>query len=155
VRSLQEELRDLPYGAGAWRGSEVGEAARAKLDAGRQHQQADDFAHSGGSLRTRHHWRNNARVWAAVEAQETQRFDEIAAPIRERLEADLSTAEILMGHLEGRVPEREQWLEQHPELEVRVAAIDRDLDPTPTIEQQFHALQIEEHCRDLGIGLER
>jgi hypothetical protein len=144
VRSLQEELRDLPYGAGRWRGTEIGEAASAKLDSARHHQQAQDFAHSAGSsLRTRHHWRKRARQWAAVEAKETQRYDELVTPIRERLEADLCSAEVLVGHLEGRVSAREQWFDHHPELEVRLAAIERELDPTPTMQERFHALEVE------------
>jgi hypothetical protein len=143
MRMLQEELHDLPYGIGRWQGTEVGEAARAKLDAARQHRQAEDCARSGGSLRTRHHWRKSARQWAAVEVEATQRYDDLVAPVREGLEADLARSEVLVGHLEGRVSAREQWLEQHPELEVRLAAIDRELDPTPTLQERFRALEVE------------
>lgn len=54
VSSIREQLRDLPYGAGHWRGTDVGQAARDKVEAARQHRQADEFANSGGSIRTRH-----------------------------------------------------------------------------------------------------
>jgi hypothetical protein len=111
-------------------------------------------AHSGGSLRTRHHWRKTARQWAAIEARETERYDEIASPIRERLQADLSSAELLVGHLEVQVSTREQWLDLHPELEVRLAAIDRELDPTPTIQERLQALEVESPGPDLGLGRE-
>jgi hypothetical protein len=152
LRSLETDLRDLPYGAGRWRETEVGEAAHAKLQAARQHRQADEFAHSGGSLRTRHNWRKSARSWAVAEARETQRYDEIATPVREGLEADLRSAELLVAHLEVQVETREQWFERHPELEVRLAAIDRELAPTPTIERRLRALEIEPPGHELGLG---
>jgi hypothetical protein len=156
VWSLKEQLADLPYGAGRWRGTEVGEAARAKHQAARQHQQADEFARSAGtSLRTRHHWRKTARHWATIDTTETQRYDEIAAPIRESLDADLRSDEILLGHLERQASTRDQWLQQHPELETRLAAIERELDPTPTIQERLQALQIEPpgHGHELGLEL--
>jgi len=154
ARTLQRDLRDLPYGVGTWQGTEVGAAARAKLDAARQHRQADEFARSGGSIRNRHHWRKTARDWAAIEAKETVRYDEIAAPIRDGLETDLRVAEIQVGHLEGQAVARDQWLEHHPDLANRLAAIDRELDPTPTIQQRLQALRIEPPDQDRGLGLE-
>lgn len=154
VRALRQELQDLPYGSGRWRGTEIGDAARDKIEAERQHRHADEFANSDGSIRTRRYWRKAARHWQTIEANAIQRFEDLAAPIRERLEHDQRRAEILVGHLEGRASDRAQWLDQHPELELRLAAINRELDPTPTIQERVRALEIELPSRDLGLGLE-
>ena len=55
---------------------------------------------------------------------------------------------------EGQASTRSIWLEQHPELRLRIAAIDRELDPTPTIQRRLQALQVQRPGRDRGIGLE-
>lgn len=154
ISSLRDQLRDLPYDTGHWRGTDIGQAAREKLEASRQHHQAKGFANSGGSIRTRHFWRKTARAWATAEIEATQRYEELAAPIRERLEGDLHAAEVHVDHLEGQASTRDQWLDTHPELQHRLAAIDRELDPTPTIQQRLDALQAQRPSRDLGIGLE-
>ena len=55
---------------------------------------------------------------------------------------------------EGQASTRDRWLEQHPELRLRIAAIDRELDPTPTIQERLRALQVEPPGRSRGLGLE-
>ncbi len=70
VWSLQQKLKDLPYGIGRWRDTEVGHAARALHEAARQRHQAEGFTNSpGNSIRTRHHWRKTARHWTVAEAE--------------------------------------------------------------------------------------
>jgi len=154
VSSIREQLLDLTCGVGRWRGSDVGQAARDKIDAARQHRQAHDFANSGGSIRTRHHWRKEARHWATIEVGSTERYDALAGPIQQRLEAELSTVESRVSQLDGQATARTQWLEQHPELGQRLAAIDRALDPTPTIQDRLRSLQVAPPGRDRGLGLE-
>jgi len=152
IWSLREELRDLPYGAGNWRGSDVGQAAREKIEAARQHRQANELANSGGSIRTRHFWRKTARAWTTAEIEATQSYENLAAPIRARLEVDLRSAELHVEYLEHQDRTRSTWLDEHPDLRHRINAIERELDPTPTIQQRLQALEVKRP--DLGIGLE-
>lgn len=99
ISSLRDELRDLPNGGGRWQGTDLGEAARARAVAARQHHQAEGFANSGSSIGTRRYWRKAARQWTAAEVEATQPFDEIAAPIRERIENDLHSTETHVSNL--------------------------------------------------------
>ncbi|MEO6317259.1 MAG: MobF family relaxase [Acidimicrobiales bacterium] len=155
VWSLQQELKDLPYGTGRWRGTEVGHAARAMHEAARQRLQAEGFATShGNSIRTRHHWRKTARRWTVAEFEATRRYNDIAAPVAQQLEADLARAQIFVGHLDGRASDRDHWLRQHPELERRLVTIERELDPTPTIQQRLQALEVEPPGHSRGLGRE-
>jgi len=155
ISSLRDQLRDLPYGTGRWQGTTVAQAAREKIEASRQRRQAEEFArYSGMSIRMRHSWRKTARQWSTAEIEATRRFEDLAAPIRERLESDLHSVEVRVGHLEHQDRTRDLWLDQHPDLRLRVAAIDRELDPTPTIQQRLDALQVQRPSRDRGIGLE-
>ena len=152
VRALRQDLDDLPYGAGRWRDSEVGGFARDKIDAERQHRQAKEFArYRDMSIRMRHSWRKRAREWSAAEIEATRRYDEAAAPIQQSLQAELVRAEVLLGHLDGRASDRRQWLDQHPELERRLAVIERELDPTPTIQERLQAREVE--SPSLGLEL--
>lgn len=100
ISSLRDELRDLPYGGGRWQGTDIAQAARARSEAARQRHQAEGFTNIGGSIRTRRFWRKTARHWTAVEVEATQRFDEIAAPIQERIENDLHSTEVHVSNLE-------------------------------------------------------
>lgn len=78
----------------------------------------------------------------------------MSASTFKRLEADLHSAEVHVGHLEHQDRTRDLWLDQHPDLRLRVAAIDRELEPTPTIQQRLDALQVQRPSRGRGIGLE-
>jgi conjugative relaxase-like TrwC/TraI family protein len=155
VRALRQDLDDLRYGAGRWRGTQVGHAAREKVEAARQHHQAAEFArYPDMSIRMRHRWRKTAREWNTAEIDATRRYDELAAPIQHQLETTLSKAERYLGYLEGRASDRAQWLAQHPELEHRLAAIERELHPTPTIQERLQALEVEPPSHSRGLGLE-
>lgn len=144
VRALRQDLDDLPCGSGRWRGTEIGQAARDKNEAERQHRQAGDFAgYPKMSMRMRHSWRKTARQWNTAMIEASRRYDELAAPIQKGLETDLARAETYLGYLEVRASDREQWLAQHPELELRIAAIERELHPTPTIQEGLRTLQVE------------
>jgi hypothetical protein len=144
VRALRQDLDDLPYGAGRWRDTDIGDLARDKIDAERQHRHAQDTARHGDlSIRMRHHWRKTAREWDTAKIEATRRYDEHAAPIQQQLNAELVRAEMYVGYLEVRAQDRAQWLEQHPELERRLAVIERELDPTPTIQERLQAREVE------------
>lgn len=153
IRALQQQLHDLPYGIGRWHGTDVGQAARARTLAATQRSQADDYAASSGSIRSRHHWRKTARHLATVETEATQRYDQIAAPIQEQLDTDLSATQNYLSELERDADARDTWLQQHPDLAHRIAAIDRELDLIPVI-QRLDTLQIRPPGTDLGIGLD-
>ena len=125
------------------------------LEAARQRHQAEEFARSSGNcLRSGHHWRKTARRWTTAEAVATQRYDRIAEPVRQKLEHDLRTAEQDVTYLQARAALRRRWLEQHPDHDRRLDGIERELDPTPTIQQRLQALQIEPPSHSRGLGLE-
>lgn len=136
------------------RDTEIGDHARDKIDAQRQHRQADAYAHSPDtSIRMRHSWRKTARQWNTAEIEATRRYDELAAPIQVQLNTDLVRAEMYLGHLEVQASARALWLDRHPELERRLVAIERELDPTPTIQERLQALELEPPSRSSGLEL--
>src|SRR3546814_3262999 len=73
VQTCALPIYDLSAGAGRWQGTEVGQAALEKNEAGRQRRQAEASAHTSNSVVSRHRSRKAARRWTATERSQKRR----------------------------------------------------------------------------------
>ena len=151
VRALRQDLDDLPYGAGRWRDTEIGDAARDKIDAERQHRQADDFARSATCRSGRATAGARPPDNGAPPNRSHTRYDELAAPIQRHSRP--TSARPSSSATSKPEPATRAMARTTPELELRIAAIDRELDPIPPSRTPL-ALEIEPPSHGLGLGLE-
>jgi len=155
-RSLHDDLRDLQHGLGRWRGTDLGTAARARIEAGARRQQAETFANTPMSRRMRRSWRNEARHWAEQQAVLQERWQTVSEPVVHQLADELRDAERTVSELNIRKEYRRDWLREHPELDHRLDHVSREL-LALLGREPGHGLGYTRHHEiegpDLGIGL--
>jgi hypothetical protein len=118
--------RDLEVGRGMWRETELGRAARHLIDIRVGRRQAEEFAQASRG-RMRRSWRRTARQLAISQPEAEARFEELAAPERARLMTAHGGLTTTQRRLLAERTLRERWHYQHPEVEHRLGAIEREV----------------------------
>ena len=126
LTEVDQARRDLEVGRGMWRGTELGRAARHLIDIRVGRRQAEEFAQASRG-RMRRSWRRTARQLAIAQPETEARFEELAAPERARLTTAHEGLTTTQRKLLAERTLRERWLYQHPEVEHRLGAIEREL----------------------------
>lgn len=71
--------------------------------------------------------KQRAKEWAAHEAEATDRFERLGGPERQRLADQIGQLEQKREELAAAKVEREEWLSDHPEADLRLDRLDREL----------------------------
>jgi hypothetical protein len=128
VQHLKKKLKELEQANGwdAWRRTPVGEAAiewqRAIGDQRRFLEQA-----KGVGLRAGHDLRRQAKRAAARQRPLQERFEELARPERDRIEAELPRAERRATELEGEQKAYDRFSRDHPEVFRRLKSLEKKI----------------------------
>jgi hypothetical protein len=109
-----------------WRESEVGQAARRLIEIRVARRQAEEFAEATRG-RMRRSWKREARDLARAQPEAEADFEELAVPQRSRLEEACEALTAKEQQLLEQRAARERWLYQHPEVDLRLRAIEREL----------------------------
>ena len=168
LHSLERAEQDLRYAQGVWEHTAVEEAHNQLFSARRERSYAEDqAANRYASFLHRHKWKKEARHLGEVEQLAEARFEELAGHERKGLAARRKDLEASKSELEAGIERREEWLDEHPEVGLRLEAIGSELTElglrrqlSPALDQALgldHDLRVPvlEHPRlDHGLGLE-
>jgi len=158
ISALQRSRRDLETGRGRYADTAQGAAASALNDARNRRQEAERFAETADSRRTRRHWRLDAKEWANREAKAQTAYDEVVVPEAIRLDHHIDEIDDRVKELRQLQADRTSWLQEHPEVTSRLDAIERELNPLsdmPEIHQELSRLLAPRHEPELHPGIER
>jgi hypothetical protein len=126
-RLVQAE-RDLETGDGVWQGTDVGRAARWLDDLRADRLRCEEALRRGDvGWQERRRLRSEIERGARAEETAVREFEQLVQPVRGHLASKrLELEQRVTGLNEERVA-RNQWLDQHPEAEYRVAALTAEL----------------------------
>ena len=128
LRHLNQAERDLQYGLGDWEGTAVQEAYRHMISARHRRWEAERLAKSPDeSLFSRHRWKKEAQHLVEVEEMAQARYEELAGQERKGLAARRKDLESTKAELKAGIEARQEWLGEHPEVGLRLAAIGSEL----------------------------
>ena len=125
---LRQQRLDLECGQGSWAGTPAGDAARTLRQAEGKSREAASFARMPdmGWL-VRRAWRAGAKDWGLRAREARARYDEIVGPELDRLDVGIGRLDNRLDELRGDLERHRDWLAQHPEVAMRLAALDARL----------------------------
>jgi conjugative relaxase-like TrwC/TraI family protein len=133
--------------------SPAGRAVRDLAEARGRRSEAERHMASPLSDRgSRRRSRAAARQWAELEQQADVRYQELVPTALEKLDHAIATTGRLIEQLSASRERRQEWLDQHPEAAVRLAAIDQQLIRLDTTTNR-EATRERGRDRHLGLGL--
>jgi hypothetical protein len=147
----------LEVGRGRYADTAQGEAARDLNTARNRRREAERFAETSDTRRTRRHWRHDAKEWADREVKAQTAYDEVVVPEATRLDHHIDEMDDHMKELRQLQADRTSWLREHPEVASRLDAIEGELNPLsdmPTIHQELSRLLTRRRGPELHRGID-
>jgi hypothetical protein len=126
LQAIRRRISDLETGWGPYRDTDAGRAAQEAIRARARGADAEHFSRDARwSLRWS--WKRDAKAWAALEGDATDRFERLAGPERQRLADEKDQLERRRDELGAAKVDRQEWLGDHPEATLRLNRLDREL----------------------------